>query len=65
MDLHLVDGRDDLGGLQEGLEVSDTKVGDTDGSGLAGVDELLHFLPGVGEFPVLVDNGLVLRVDGV
>jgi hypothetical protein len=62
---YLVDGRNDLGGLEKGLEVSDTKVGDTDGSGLASIDELLHLLPGVGELPVLVDNCLVLRVDGV
>jgi hypothetical protein len=65
MELNLINGGNDLGGLEKGLEVSDTKVGNTDGSGLAGVDELLHLLPGVGELPVLVDNGLVLRVDGV
>lgn len=65
MELNLVNGRDDLGRLQEGFEVSDTEVGDTDGSGLASFNELLHLLPGVGELPVLVDDGLVLRVDGV
>ena len=65
MKLNLINRWHHLGGLQEGLKVSDTKVGNTDGSGLAGLDELLHLLPSVGESPVLVGDGLLLRVNGV
>lgn len=65
MKLDLIYGRNNLGGGEKSLEVSDTEVGDTDGSGLAGLDQLFHLLPGVGKLPVLVGDGLLLRVDGV
>jgi hypothetical protein len=62
--LTLVDGGDGLGLLQQGLQVLDTEVGDTDGPGL-GRGDLLHLPPGVDKVPVLVDLGLSLTVDGV
>jgi hypothetical protein len=62
--LTLVDGGDGLGRLQEGLQVLDTEVGDTDGLDL-GRGDLLHLPPGVDKVPVLVEDLLVLTVDGV
>lgn len=62
--LTLVDGGDGLGRLQKGLQVLDTEVGDTDGLDL-GRGDLLHLPPGVDKVPVLVEDLLVLTVDGV
>jgi hypothetical protein len=62
--LTLVDGRNGLGLLQQGLQVLDTEVGDTDGPSL-GRGDLLHLPPSVDEGPVVVDLGLSLTVDGV
>jgi len=62
--LALVDGGDGLGRLQEGLQVLDTEVGDTDGPDL-GRRDLLHLTPSVDKVPVLVKDLLVLTVDGV
>lgn len=53
--LDLVDGGDDLGLLEELLEVLDAVVGDTDSLDLAGVKKLLHRLPCVDVSPVLND----------
>lgn len=60
----LVNGRNRLGGLQQSLEVLNTKVGDTDSPDLF-LGDLFHLGPSLGKVPVLVDNGLTLSVDGV
>lgn len=60
--LDLVDGGGDLGGLEKSLEVLDTEVGNTDSLGLARLVNLLHGLPGVDESVVSVDLLLVLLV---
>lgn len=59
--LDLVGSRDDLGNSKDLLEVLDREVGDTDGLGLAGFDELLHGQVGGGDVDVLNDQlaGLV------
>jgi hypothetical protein len=55
VELDLVDGWDGLAGgvVEEFLEVLDGKVGDADVLYAAGGGELLHFLPGLEEVPVL------------
>lgn len=59
--LDLVSSRDDLGNRKDLLKVLDRVVGDTDGLGLASLDELLHGLVGGGDVDVLKDQlaGLV------
>lgn len=59
--LDLVGSRDDLGNRKDLLKVLDRVVGDTDGLGLAGLDELLHGLVGGDDVDVLKDQlaGLV------
>lgn len=53
VELDLVSGGDDLGSGKELLEVLDREVGDTDGLGLAGGDQGLHALVGLGKVNVL------------
>ena len=54
MELDLVNGWHNLGAwiIEQLLEVCDAEVGDTNGLHLAGLGELLHFLPGLDEVPV-------------
>ena len=63
MGLDLVDSRDDLGLLEEMLQTTDAKVGDTDGPDLACLQQLLHGFVGGHvvdisqlEDPVVVDR---------
>lgn len=63
VELDLVGGGDNLGGGEELLEVLDREVGDTDGLGLAGGDQGLHGLVGLGKVNVL-EQELALAVAG-
>lgn len=55
--LELVGGRDNTGGVDDGLEVGNRVVGDTDGAGL-GLGELGHGLPGVDDGDVVHDEDI-------
>lgn len=60
--LNLVDGRDDASVVDDGLELLNGEVGDTDGAGL-GLGKLCNGLPGLGDGNGLVDvkgSGVVL-----
>jgi hypothetical protein len=66
--LDLVDSRDNLGLLEQLLEVGDGEVGDTDRLGLASLEDSLHLLPGLGLRAGLVNvsrSVLSKRVNGV
>lgn len=52
--LNLVDGRDDASVVDDGLELLDGEVGDTDGASL-GLGKLANSLPGLGDGNGLVD----------
>lgn len=62
--LDLVDGGDDAGGVDDGLEVVDGKVGDTDGLDL-GLGQGDQGLPGVDEGDALVEVDLGVVAGGL
>lgn len=59
--LDLVGSRDNTGGVNDGLEVVNGVVGDTDSAGL-GLGELGHGLPGVDDGDVVHNENIILAL---
>lgn len=59
--LDLVGSRDNTGGVDDGLEVVNGVVGDTDSAGL-GLGELGHGLPGVDDGDVVHNEDIILAL---